>query len=137
MPKNVSLLIVEQENEIRILLQNFLPGHGFRLFMADNFYQAIEVSRKCSIGLALVDVGMTDQDGVETFKALRQLNPTLRCCFMSGNPDPYGPTYLKKLGGAFLFKPFAIEVLAQTLRELWDSDSRPLPSILPLSDLSE
>lgn len=62
---------------------------------------------------------MPGWSGPETLAALRQLNPGVRVCFLSGHSDPWTDAELLALGAARLFrKPFCLAEFAATLRHL-------------------
>jgi DNA-binding NtrC family response regulator len=63
--------------------------------------------------VVLLEVRMPGMDGPHTLTALQKLCPTVRCCFMTGNPTPYTEEALLQMGAMRVFrKPFAfIEVI--------------------------
>jgi CheY-like chemotaxis protein len=69
--------------------------------------------------VVLLDVDMPDLDGPETLDALRELNPEVQACFMSGDSGNYQPDDLRKRGAAHVIaKPFLLKDLANVLRPL-------------------
>ena len=62
---------------------------------------------------------MPGLDGPQTAKALRQLEPQLRVCFMSGDLGGYTDQKLRDLGAlAVIPKPFRLAEIAPMLWEL-------------------
>jgi DNA-binding response OmpR family regulator len=71
------------------------------------------------IAVILLDMRMPGMDGPRTLTALRQLSPTVRCCFMTGNPAPYTEEALLQMGAVRVFrKPFAFTEVLDALNEL-------------------
>jgi DNA-binding NarL/FixJ family response regulator len=70
------------------------------------------------IDVVLMDVQMPGLYGPQTFTLLREIDPHVRCVFMSGNTGRYSAEELIALGASrVLSKPFAsMAGLAQTLR---------------------
>jgi DNA-binding response OmpR family regulator len=72
-----------------------------------------------AIDVVLLDVRMPDQDGPETLAALRELDPQVTCCFMSGDTGEYTEENLLDLGVVAVFqKPFRMSELARQLMEI-------------------
>jgi CheY-like chemotaxis protein len=80
------VLVADDEPAVRHLLLATLPTYGFGVLSAADGSQAVEVYRRHHPGVALMllDVDMPGLDGPRAFAHLRQIDPGLRCCFMSG-----------------------------------------------------
>ena len=66
-----------------------------------------------------MDVRMPGLDGPQTLAALQEINPEIRCCFMSGHLGHYTEWTLCNLGAAAIFgKPFHLTEVAELLWEL-------------------
>jgi CheY-like chemotaxis protein len=119
--REAGILVVDDEAMIRNLLKIGLVHYGFTVWLAADGAEAMELYRRHgeAIAVVLLDVCMPELDGPQTLAALRDLNPEIRCCFMTGNPGAYGEPVLEQLAGAtVLAKPFALPVVAQMLWEL-------------------
>jgi CheY-like chemotaxis protein len=115
------ILIVDDEPSILNLLGVALRHHGFTAWIEEDGREAVEFYREHqeAIALVLLDVQMPFQDGPETLLALQQINPAVRCCFMSGNTGDYDPTSLLAIGADRIFqKPFALRELTRSLRQI-------------------
>jgi DNA-binding response OmpR family regulator len=88
------LLIVEEEPAVLHLLELALGQKGFDVIAATNGYEAVEIYEEQAddIDLVLVDVRMNELGGPETFAKLREINPDVRCCFMSGGDTAVNKT---------------------------------------------
>jgi len=118
---NPAVLVVDDEQAIRELLQKGLQTFGLEVVTAASGAQAVEVCRAQSerVGVALLDVLLPGLDGPQTLRALRAMRPDLPCCFMSGNTGRYSDADLLALGAALVFhKPFPLETMAFALRRL-------------------
>jgi len=120
-PQTYGILVVDDEAGVRAVLGTVLRQRGFVVWLAADGLEALEQygRHREAIDLVLIDVRMPGPDGPQTLSALRQLNPTVRCCFMSGELGGYTAQGLRELGAVCLFtKPFPLTEAAQTLWEL-------------------
>jgi CheY-like chemotaxis protein len=112
------VLVVDDDPHIRHLLGLALPQFGFAVWLASGGEEAIALfqQHRHDISLALLDVLMPGLDVPATLLALRELEPSLRCCFMTGEPGGHSPGELLALGAERVFlKPFALAELAGSL----------------------
>jgi two-component system, OmpR family, response regulator len=115
------VLLVDDDPSVRQMLDLALSRYGVVPLVADGSETAVEVFRKHAqtIEVVLLDVQMPGADGPQTLAALRQINPHVRCCFMSGFSGKYSEVQLLAMGASQVFvKPFkSLEELARRLRE--------------------
>jgi CheY-like chemotaxis protein len=121
------ILVVEDATELRTLLHLGLWHEGFDVLVASNGSEAFDLyqEHRHSIAGVLLDVEMPGWDGPKTFRALQALDPNVRCCFMSGNPNGSLLEELTALETPFLWKPFHLKDLADKLRRLVATSGRP------------
>jgi CheY-like chemotaxis protein len=115
------VLVVDDEHQLRILLQLGLERSGFDVWLAPSGREAVRLYRKhrIRIAVALIDVRMADMDGPQTLNALRELNPKVLACFMSGDTGNYDADELRRRGAAHVIdKPFRVDQLVDLLRQL-------------------
>jgi CheY-like chemotaxis protein len=115
------VLVVDDEPVLRTLLDAALRHFGFAVRLADGGREAVEIYRRhhATITLVLLDVRMPDLDGPGTLALLRQLNPHVRSCFMTGQAGQYTEEELLALGAARVFrKPFS--GMAELTHALWN-----------------
>jgi DNA-binding NtrC family response regulator len=107
--KKPVLLVVEEEDSVRHLLELALGRQGFNVLGARSGTHALSIYRKqgSDIDLVLVDVRMDGLSGPETVSKLREINPDVRCCFMSGDTALNKADELLECGVLHIFrKPF-------------------------------
>lgn len=115
------VLIVDDDAMLRNLMSTVLQRRGFLVWTAASGAEALAAYRQHGdrIAVVLLDVRMPVQDGPQTLTKLRQLNPALRCCFMSGHIGEYTLDDLLACGASHCFdKPFRLDDVAQTLMRL-------------------
>jgi anti-anti-sigma factor len=93
-------LVVDDETAVLCVLAARLRIEGFKVWLAGHGHQAIELYQRHreEIAVVLLDVLMPEMDGPHTLTALQKLCPTVRCCFMTGNPAPYTEEGLLQMG---------------------------------------
>lgn len=70
----INLLIVEDDKNLRRLMEVFLIKNGFEVFLAENGDKAIEIFDKVHIDLVLCDIMMPKINGYDLVKELRRFN---------------------------------------------------------------
>jgi len=115
-----AVLIVDDESVIRRMLAIALRREGIPVFQAADGLQALEQYQAHAeeIGLALLDVVMPRMDGPATLTALRELNPDLPCCLMTGHAGVYDLRELSDCVHAIFLKPFDLHELLPVVRRL-------------------
>ena len=102
------------------MLDLVLRRDGFTVRLAASGQEAVELyqQHRQTIALVFLDVQMPKLDGPGTLAALREINPDLSCCFMSGHLRQYTEEDLLGMGAAHVFsKPFLN--LSLLTRLLW------------------
>jgi len=114
------LLVVEDEDFIREMLACLLEQQGFAVWQAANGLEAVELYRRQhrNIGVALLDMNLPDLDGTQVLAALRQINPSVRCCLMTGASHPAEEGWQDQGAERLFLKPFPLGEVATALREL-------------------
>jgi CheY-like chemotaxis protein len=118
-----TILLVEDQPQVRELAQMVLAGKGYSVIVAAN---AEEAERACEerggeIHLLLTDVIMPGVSGRELAKRLTLRQPNLRVLYMSGYTfNVIAQGGMLEDGVAFLQKPFTPSTLAEKVREILD-----------------
>ena len=116
-----TILLVEDEDEVRTVLNQILVSKGYRVLQASSGEEALILSRlhRGALHVLLTDVTMPEMKGPELAQRLRAERPQTRVVFMSGYNDeqlsdggPESPICLQK--------PFSPQVLGEALRSVLD-----------------
>ena len=119
-----SILLVEDDPGVRILVRDELRKLGYRVVEAPNGVEAcLLVSQEMDrVDMLLTDIVMPGMGGRELAQHLSVIKPGLRILFMSGYTDDIGIfSGLPRETTGFLQKPFTPEKLAQTVRRILDT----------------
>lgn len=68
----INILIVDDDKNIRKLMQVVLERAGYKVFLAENGQKALDYFNETKIDLAIVDIMMPCMDGYELTRTLRQ-----------------------------------------------------------------
>jgi len=112
------VLVVDDDYMVRIMVQLGLERDGFDVWLARSGREAIDLYRRHTeeIAMVLLDVRMPGLDGLQTLEVLRELNPEVLACFMSGDTGVDEPDELVQRGAAqVIVKPFLLDDLANIL----------------------
>ena len=121
-----TILLVEDEELLIEMVSFLLESKGYKVFVAQDGAEAIEVYKKHiqEIALVLTDMGLPTMTGMEEFKKLKEIDPNVKVILASGYFEPDMKADLLKAGAkGFLQKPYMSDVILQTLREVLDKKS--------------
>jgi two-component system cell cycle sensor histidine kinase/response regulator CckA len=121
-----TILLVEDEPSVRILVRDELRKLGYRVVEAKNGVEAclLATQQAGSLQLLLTDIVMPGMGGRELAQHLSVIKPDLRILFISGYMDDVGIMAGQEEGtSSFLQKPFTPEVLARAVRNLLDAST--------------
>ena len=115
-----TVLVVEDEEDVRALTRDVLEMHGYTVLEALDAADALRIgeSHAGPIHLLITDVVMPRMGGPELARRLRAGRPTLRVLCMSGYPEsPEREGVGAEPWTAWLQKPFTPDGLIEKVRE--------------------
>src|SRR4051812_21485591 len=128
--KEKAVLVVDDEEDIRSLVQLWLTEAGHKVQVAGNARDALQLADKNAFDLVITDVLMPDGDGLELIAALKTAQPSVRVLAISGGGRYIeGDNCLKIAKGwgahASLMKPFGSEALLAAVDQAFAPPSTP------------
>ena len=110
-----TILVVEDQPEVRRFTLSALRGRGYRILEAADPREAIELfaGKSGSIDLVLTDIRMPHMNGRELALRLESIRPGIKILYMSGYADGVGTSLLE--GPQIIQKPFSAEALAESI----------------------
>jgi two-component system cell cycle sensor histidine kinase/response regulator CckA len=119
-----TILLVEDQTEIRVLAANILRDLGYRVLEAESAGRALEMvsqqRREERIDLLLTDAIMPGRSGSDLADCMRACCRNLRVLLLSAYAGPARGQILSEREFGWLQKPFTPEGLAGAVRELLD-----------------
>lgn len=109
--KKNTILVVDDEEEIRKMLNIFLDTVDFKVVESENGKQAIRMAASVKPDLIVLDLGLPDIDGKEVVKALRQWSHVPIIVLTVRSDDSEVTAALNMGADDYVTKPFNAEVL--------------------------
>jgi CheY-like chemotaxis protein len=116
-----TVLIVEDEQELRGLFAFLLEGERFAVLEAVDGQSALEILQKhaATITLMITDLGLPQLGGVELIERAREFNPSIKIIGTSGlGGFKMRDIVLKAGADAFIPKPFSVDGVLNIVRAL-------------------
>ncbi len=123
-PSHESILVVEDEPQLRDLTRQFLEARGYTVLVAEHGAAAIEVARrhKGLIHLLLTDIIMPVMNGRELAQRMAAISPKTRILFMSGyTENAIWRDGMIETSANFLQKPFTLDALTRKVRDVLET----------------
>ncbi|MFH0827420.1 MAG: response regulator [Candidatus Omnitrophota bacterium] len=117
------ILIVDDEEELRVILKKKLEQNQYEVMTASSGEEAIRLCQAQKVGLVVLDVAMPQMDGYQTCEKLKQDKATrdIPVLFLTAKElDPQGLTQRSSQLGAcgYLPKPSAFSELLTKIEEV-------------------
>ena len=115
-----TVLLVEDEADVRTLTCEFLKAAGYQVLTAVDGKEGLDIGHKFAeqIDVLVTDVVMPRMRGPELAKRLKRLLPDLKVVYMSGYTEELSEGQSILEGASFLQKPFSRDAL---LRQIHDT----------------
>ena len=132
-----TLLIAEDQSELREALAAMLSGQGYRILgPAADGAEAVRLAEDSPPDVALLDYRMPEIDGLTAATQIRALSPNVQIVMFTAYDEPSLSRDAGRAGiSAFLVKGCAPSEILQALRQAWKSkqrlDSQPAMRIFP------
>jgi hypothetical protein len=121
-----TILIVEDNLDLRNLIRDFLRGLGYAVLDAGSAAEAAELSDGLHdrLDLLLADVALPGSSGNGLADSLKESRPGLPVLHISGYPEQAALDGAAQSGAEFLAKPFTLTALAERVRSILDRQRR-------------
>jgi len=117
----ISVLVVEDEDALRRLVERILVREGYRVTVARHGADALQIAATMQppVEVLVTDLVMPEVGGRVVAETLRATDPTLPVLFISGyDPDPVMLGASEQEHTSFLAKPFTGAALLEAVRQL-------------------
>lgn len=117
-----TILLVDDEDELRDAVAEYLEGRGYNVFKAKNGQEAVALAQKWerNISLLISDVIMPKMNGRILVDHIRRAHPETAVLVISGYADDETLRHGLSKSASFLQKPFTLQMLGAKVRELLD-----------------
>jgi two-component system, OmpR family, KDP operon response regulator KdpE len=118
-PSHLRILVVDDQPSMREMLRLGLSQEGHIVSDTDRGAGALESVRRRQADLILLDLGLTDMDGLQVIKRIRYAQSYIPIIVLSNRGDETAKVAALDLGADdYITKPFGIEELLARIRVL-------------------
>ncbi|HDH98192.1 MAG TPA: PAS domain-containing hybrid sensor histidine kinase/response regulator [Deltaproteobacteria bacterium] len=116
-----TVLLVDDEEVIREVGKELLEAMGYRVFIAKDGKEAIDVYKKDrdEIDIVVLDMVMPNMGGGKAYDRMKEIDPDIKVLLSSGfSIDGEATEILKRGCTGFIHKPFSMKELSHNIREI-------------------
>jgi len=123
--KKASILIVEDDTNIRETLNTILQQKGYKTDTAKNGQEAIQKSKAKFFNLALLDIKLPDMEGTKLLTTMHGSLPKMMKIMITGYPSLENAMEALNQGAhAYIIKPVKPEKLLELIEEKLEEQSQ-------------
>jgi two-component system OmpR family response regulator len=113
------ILVIDDEQGIRDLLDTLLSRKGYNVVLADSGQKGLEVFRRERPDVVVLDLKMPGMDGLTVLQQVRSLNPKQPVIILTGAGTPESEQQVRALGVTeYVEKEFSLHLLGDALKRL-------------------
>lgn len=117
--KNLHVLVIDDNEDVRVIVENILTDAAHTVKTVDNGMEAIELARKEDFDLVLCDLLMPEVHGYDVIKAFNESGKTQKIGIITGWDDKLKPINEEEIKVDFILKkPFKQEELENHINNL-------------------
>jgi DNA-binding response OmpR family regulator len=116
-PARNRVLIIDDDMSVRAAIVGVLQGAGYQVFQSGDGREALSQFDPRQLDLLLLDLGLPNQSGWDTFEGFTRKNPLLQVIIITGQSRQAEMAMAAGVG-ALMEKPLGAAELLQTMHEL-------------------
>jgi DNA-binding NtrC family response regulator len=114
-----SILIVDDDAEVRKILSTILGEEGYSVETAENGKQALKTCEKLPFDVAFIDVDLPDIKGTELLHRLKEIQPKMVKIIITGHPSiENAMKAVNEKAEGYVLKPFNVAELLEMIKKL-------------------
>lgn len=116
------ILVVEDDQVLKIVLSNELSEAGYSVTTASDGSEAIDLVKQLKFDLAILDIKIPKIDGFGVLKFIKKNFPSIKVIMLTAYADLKNSIESKRLGAeAFVSKPYNLEDVCGTIERVLNS----------------
>ncbi len=116
--KEKTILVVDDDEQMRIALREALSRGGYQVETACNGYDAVKKYRQGRFDLVITDVKMNGMDGIEVLKTIKRISSELPIVLITAYGTIDNAVEAMKSGAYdYIMKPFSLDELQTTVEK--------------------
>jgi CheY-like chemotaxis protein len=112
-----TILVVDDEKNIRLLYKAELEDEGYKVLTASNGLEALDVLKKETVDLVLLDIKMPEMSGSEFLRYIRQFNQTLPIIISTAYGDQVSQDFSAWLSDDYALKTADLTEIKTKIKE--------------------
>lgn len=117
--KRYRLLVVDDEEDLRIILNQVLTKEGYEIVTANDGDEAVRLLQEGTFDATLLDILMPHRNGMSVLKYITENHPSTKTIMLTGYADLERAMEAKKNGAAdFISKPYKLQTILSTLERV-------------------
>ncbi len=126
MPENASILIIDDEENLRRTLAMIIKREGYSVTMASTVKEARELLRSSTFNLAFLDLKLPDINGLTFLPELRSQYPDMPVLILTAHDKLEAATEAVRKGARdYLLKPVDPPMIVQRVKEVLAEQAEP------------
>ncbi len=117
-PRKPTVLVVEDVDLLRTMLQEYLAEEGYAVRAAATCAAAQRIAAYSDIDLVISDIRLPDGSGIAFCEVLRTAYPHLAVIMMTGFPNEKLPEWIDGRQVRLLAKPLDLVLLSDSVRAI-------------------
>ena len=110
MPYQASILVADDEESLRLVLQTALEKVGYTVDTADNGREALRLTQERNYDVAILDIRMPELNGLQAFHKIHALKPDLPVILMTAfGSSEIAVEAMKRGAFDYIPKPFNLD----------------------------
>ena len=113
------VLVIDDQPNVRILLDMLLRPMGYVVMLADNGWTGLQLYRQEHPDVIFLDLNMPELDGMAVLKQIRSVDPTQPVIVLTGDTSPEAEQQVRALGvSEFIVKGSSLHAVEDTVKRL-------------------
>jgi DNA-binding NtrC family response regulator len=118
MNRNVRILVIDDDENIRKVVVAILEDEGYIVESVGTAKEAIEKTKRKFYNIALIDIRLPDMEGIELLTKIKDTTPRMRKVVITGYPTLQNAVdAVNKGADAYIVKPFDVKKVLKTIEE--------------------
>lgn len=124
MDRNVSIIVVDDEEIVRESLKEWLLDDGYNVDTAEDGPTALKMMKEKSYDIAIIDLKMPKMDGLEVMERMKEISPETKVIMITAYATVHTAVQAIKMGAYdYLVKPCNPEEISLLIQRLIESQS--------------
>jgi len=131
------ILVIDDEPNVRTLLDMRLRHQGYDVLFADSGWKGLQLYRQEYPDVIVLDLRIPELDGITVLEQIRSVDPKQPVIILTGDTSPETERQVRALGvSGFIIKGSSMQQLVDTLRCLLKASSLAISGVVVIETLA-